>query len=179
MDDIAVIYAPDGSRARIVIDEYPESPREWDNLTTIYYTSDRYTLGDKHVNADELNELVRDPHNLYMPVQCYIHSGVTMKAAWRNDYPDALWDSGCSGIVVLERKKLLREFGKKRVTKQLRARAYDIMRGEVETFSQYLEGDVYGIIIEDADGEETDSCFGFYGYEYAQEEAKRMLGMEV
>ena len=57
------------------------------------------------------------------------------------------------------------------------------LRGEVEAFDQYLRGDVYGVIVQrvkrDEDGdevdtEELDSCWGFYGLDYAREEAKQM-----
>lgn len=46
------------------------------------------------------------------------------------------------------------------------------LKSEVETYDQYLTGDVYGYVIEDKEGEELDSCWGFYGEEYCLEEAK-------
>jgi len=52
------------------------------------------------------------------------------------------------------------------------------LRQDLATWNTYLEGDVYGIIVTDADGREVDSCFGFYGLEYAREEAKGMLDTE-
>ena len=41
--------------------------------------------------------------------------------------------------------------------------AKKILEGEVETYNQYLTGDVYGFILEKPDGEHIDSCWGFYG----------------
>ena len=38
-----------------------------------------------------------------------------------------------------------------------------VLRGEVKVYDQYLQGDVYGYVIEDADGEEIDSSWGYYG----------------
>ena len=40
------------------------------------------------------------------------------------------------------------------------------MEGEVETFNQYLNNDVYGFTIEDEDGNVIDSCGGFYGDDF-------------
>ena len=48
------------------------------------------------------------------------------------------------------------------------------LRQEVETYSQYLSGDVYGYEIH-KHGEVVDSCWGFYGYDTAEEEAKAQL----
>ena len=42
-------------------------------------------------------------------------------------------------------------------------------------YSQYLKGDVYGYIIEDPDGDEVDSCWGFYEQDNCLDEAKRMV----
>ena len=44
------------------------------------------------------------------------------------------------------------------------------LRDELDVWRQYLEGDVYGYMIEDASGEHIDSCWGFYGREYAIQE---------
>jgi hypothetical protein len=41
----------------------------------------------------------------------------------------------------------------------------------VETWNQYLSGDVYGFIIEDGEGTDVDSCWGFYGLETVKQEA--------
>ena len=37
------------------------------------------------------------------------------------------------------------------------------MKGEVEAWDMYCQGRVYGFIVEDEDGEQLDSCWGFYG----------------
>lgn len=47
--------------------------------------------------------------------------------------------------------------------KNEREKAYDIALAEVETYDQYLVGDVYSYNLEDKETEDTDSCGGFYG----------------
>ena len=52
-------------------------------------------------------------------------------------------------------------------------RAEKCLRSEVETYDDYLTGQVYGYIIEDENGEQLDSCWGFLGdYKNCLEEAK-------
>jgi hypothetical protein len=166
-----------GYTAKLYPDEMgiTANPRaEGDNATTIYYHSNHYTLGDKDVSHDAMLDIVNDKQNVYLPVYAYIHTNTVMCAAWDNPYDDP-WDSGQSGIVVMSRTDIREAFGVKRITKAIMDKAYSLMRSEVETFSQFLSGDVYGIVVSDPDGGEIDSCWGFYGYEYAEEEAEQML----
>ena len=74
---------------------------------------------------------------------------------------------------------MLKEYGKKILTKQLKQKIYEVIQGEVNTYNQYLSGDVYGYKVFDKDGEELDSCWGYYGMEYVVEEAKSVVDYEV
>jgi hypothetical protein len=45
------------------------------------------------------------------------------------------------------------------------------LRGEVETFDQFLRGEVYGYVTEqlvDGEWEQRDSCWGIYELDYAR-----------
>jgi hypothetical protein len=42
------------------------------------------------------------------------------------------------------------------------------LEGEVETFNQYLNNDVYGFTIEDEEGNVLESVGGFYGDDFAE-----------
>ncbi|MHC4619184.1 MAG: hypothetical protein ACYTEQ_15680 [Planctomycetota bacterium] len=53
--------------------------------------------------------------------------------------------------------------------------AEDALRSEVETYDQFLRGDVWGYIVEDGEGEHIDSCWGFFGEEAAQAEGDASL----
>lgn len=41
-----------------------------------------------------------------------------------------------------------------------------------DEWNTYLDGDVYGFVVEDAEGEELHSCWGFYGLDYCIGEAR-------
>lgn len=175
MSDIINVSA----NLRIIIDqdEDPMSPREWDNLGEIAYSSNRYCLGTENASRERLDEIsrgIRDGDLIGMPVWAYVHSGSTIRAAYSNPF-SCPWDSGQSGFVYTTKAKAIAEFGKKTLTKPVREKSLKCLKAEVETFAQYLEGDIWGYVIEElVDGEWSgrDSCWGMYGYAYCLEEAK-------
>lgn len=48
-----------------------------------------------------------------------------------------------------------------------------------EEWNTYLSGDVYGFVVEDSEGEELHSCWGFYGLDYCIEEARSAAEAEM
>lgn len=169
-------------RARIEVDNDAESPAEWENLGQIAYCSSRETLGTENVSRERMHDIsqgIADGSLIGLPVYAYVHSGVTIRTTAFTDP----WDSGHSGYVYCTKEKAIAEFGKKILTPKAKEQALKCLKGEVETFDQYLTSDVYGVIVErvirDEDGDEIDtqeleSCWGFFGLDYAREEAKRM-----
>ncbi len=147
-------------------DDHPESPREWDNLGTIVYGHRRYHLGDVEAwdTEDYLNwNDWRDGElkgAIALPVYLYDHSGLTINTTGFH----CPWDSGQVGWIYVDKEKAREELGVKRIGKHARKRILDILRSEVELFDQYLRGDVYGFVLYE-DGEEIDSCWGFYSFE--------------
>lgn len=160
-----------GYTLRILTDDHPEDPAEWDNLGQIAYTSDRYTLGTEHVSRDRLDEIaagIEDGSLIGLPVFAYVHSGATIST---NPF-SCPWDSGQSGFVYCRASDAEDEWPGDPAFRQ---NARRVLRGEVETFDQYLRGDVYGYTITDKDGDVVDSCWGYYGIECAEEEALSAL----
>lgn len=51
------------------------------------------------------------------------------------------------------------------------------LKCELGEWQKWAQGDVYGIVIEDPAGNHVDSCWGFYGFDYAKEEAASMLDL--
>lgn len=76
-------------------------------------------------------------------------------------------DSGQVGWIYIDRETGQREWGR-----FWRKKAEKYLIAEVEEYDQYLRGDVWGYTITDKDGNEVDGCWGFYGYDYAVQEAK-------
>ena len=103
----------------------------------------------------------------WLPVYVYDHSGVAMNTTGFH----CPRDSGQIGYIVAFREDV-RDIQPawKHITKKRRETILKWLRGEVETYSAYLNGEVYGFqIVELADpddpesGEIADSCWGYYG----------------
>ncbi len=164
----------------ILQDESPESPREWDNLGTMICFHSRYNLGDKHnYSVEEGEELSRGKDIISLPLYLYDHSGITMNTTGFS----CRWDSVCVGFIYVTKEKVRKEYGVKRITKDIIEKVTNVLKGEVETYDQYLTGDVYGYRVSKIDvcnkgcehTEEVASCWGYYGSESVEEEGNRVL----
>lgn len=151
-------------------DEYPESPREWDNLGTMYCEHRRYTLGDK--KAEDIRDDGKLPFKDYiiLPLYGYDHGGLSISTTGFS----CPWDSGQLGYIYVSKEKVRKEYSWKVLTKARVNKIKEYLRGEVKTYDQYLTGNVYNFVLEKVsmiatgDGEEElteeiDSCCGFYG----------------
>lgn len=170
----------------IYYDYDPQSPREWDNLGTIYSNSRHYNP-DKHDIDEILNDegtgLSQDfkDNYIWLKIRGYEHSGLTISVSGGYPYNDP-WDSGLFGIIAVSKEKAVKEFGKKICTKKVRERALNCLRGEVETLDDYYTGSVYGFIIENEDGDEIDSCWGYFGSDYVKDmitECKSIIDADI
>lgn len=166
-----------GFKINFYQDECPESPREWDNLGTMVCFHKRDSLGDKHdIDADNFSgwdEMERYLEKeldatIILPLYLYDHSGITMNTKGFS----CPWDSGRVGFIYIDKDKIRREYSVKRISPQLRQRVTKYLENEVETYDQYLRGEVYGFSIEDADGDQLDSCWGYYGDDGIEEATK-------
>lgn len=151
---------PSGFRAVVELDSYPESPRDWDNLgKVVLVDSCRYTFGDEVASHEELREIGLDDNLLKLPIYLYDHSGITINTSGFS----CPWDSGMVGMIYMTKQTAIENWGKKILTKQVRDKAYACLRAEIECLDQYITGSVYGYRVYDPQGEELDSCWGFYG----------------
>ena len=136
-------------------------------LGKIYYLNkSRYQLGTTSVSSDEMGEIslkIGEGELIGLPVYAYVHSGVALSTA-----PFSCgFDSGLSGFIACSHEDAKDWFGKD-VPEE---RVLEVLRSEVEEFSKFLQGDVYVITIY-VDGKEEEAIGGFYGFDYAVEEAK-------
>ena len=59
--------------------------------------------------------------------------------------------------------KVKKEYNWKVLTKKRRELICTYLRAEVKVYDDYITGNVWGYTVEDKDGEEIDSCWGFIG----------------
>lgn len=162
-------------------DESPDSPREWDNLGTMVCFHRNYNLGDKHDydknnydSWDEMKEDIIKQENVHtiLPLYLYDHSGITMNTTGFS----CQWDSMRVGFIFVSKDKVKEEGVDE-------SKVDEYLKGEVETYDQYLTGDVYGYKIYEVttcnEGhehtKELDSGWGFYGEEDCMDEAKSIV----
>lgn len=160
-------------------DENPENPREWDNICVFHISHRDYAFGDINYdsgynsgkNIIEVKEKAKKNGDIVLPLYMYDHSGIGVSLS-NYRYPfNCPWDNGIVGFVIIPKKKMISEFGKKTFTKNLKEKALEIAESEVKILNMYLSGDIYGYTIDD----DKDSCWGFYGIDETIEEAKLVV----
>lgn len=169
-----------GWTIRLETDPEPANPREWSNLGHMVCWHRRYHLGDEQPRkspVEFLRDLARqavspnypetllethlekilDAHYAIVPLYLYDHSGISM-----NTKPFSCpWDSGQVGLIYCRLSEAQKEWGPLK-KKDLKEKTLGALAAEVETYTQYLEGDVAGWIIENEDGEEIESVWGYF-----------------
>lgn len=160
------------NRLKVVHDSSADSPRNWDNLGTMICFHGGYDLGDKHSydsddysGWEEMKQAIIKEENpaVILPLYMYNHSGISISTTPFS----CRWDSGQIGFILVSKETALADFGGKIVTAKLKERIEKILEGEVETYNQYVRGDVYGFQIVDENGNHIESCYGFFGTDFA------------
>jgi hypothetical protein len=146
-----------GYRIEVRQEEYPIDPRkEFDHLGTIISLHSRYCLGEKHsfASSAEILSHLQEISAYWLPVYLYDHSGITIST---KPYT-CPWDSGQIGVIYVSWEKAKAEFGPCPKRKALKC-----LESEIREYDDYLTGNVYGYCIIDNEGNEIDSCWGYYG----------------
>ncbi len=105
---------------------------------------------------DDIAKFLQDNKKLVvLPVYKYQHSCIVLNTAGFA----CPWDSGQTGYVYAD-EKAIEEF-KGDIDKVIVC-----LKNEIETFSHYCNGEVYGFTIEDKDGGHIESIWGFYGQDF-------------
>jgi hypothetical protein len=179
MEPVETYPLKNGRVLEIHYDEDASDPRkEFDNLGTMICFHRRYSLGDDHNydsndfdgwNAIEARIRKDNDVAVILPLYLYDHSGITMNTTGFH----CPWDSGQVGFIFIAKDKVRYEYSVKRISRKLRERVAGYLRSEVETYDQFISGQVYGYVVREAptvdedgdeiEGDEVDSCWGFYG----------------
>jgi len=153
----------------------------------------RYNLGNKHnyrdpddfwvslaeeivgdtdkverMSVEQCEKVVRE-NAIVLPLYLYDHSVRSMStSSFVGRTHHAEWDSGQVGWIYVLKEKVREEYGVKHITKKVRDRVISVLKAEVEEYSQWMAGDVYGYVLEDAEGNKIDSCWGFFGTDWKE-----------
>ena len=176
-----------GYEIEIYQDEFPENPREWDNLTTMVCFHKRYDLpNETEYNSDMFSSWEHLENQIHkdndicvcLPVYMHDHSGITVRT-----YPfSCQWDSGQIGFIYVTKNKIKKEFNKKRISKELTKKVKQYLIHELETYDDYITGNAYGYSVI-KDNKILDSCSGYYGFDHEKsgllEQAKSFIDYDI
>lgn len=160
-------------------DDNPMAPDEWgnDDLFLVAY-HDQFYVESKLIDKqqarnllkpdDELDEWEKDfvkewkaKYHIF-GLEAYIHSGVMLALGHEGNFPDRQWDVSQLGLVFAAKACWPNYSQAKTAAKSL-----------IDEWNKYLSGDVYGCVKETFNKKKVqldqDSCWGFYGYDYALE----------
>lgn len=184
-----------GYKATVEQDEDAINPRDrayQDNMAGMVCFHRRYTLGDKdhgylegdYGNWSELEKAItkKEKPAVILPVYMMDHSGLTISTDSERfrACDSAAWDWGQIGFIYVRKNHPeLKGLSKDKAVE----RAEAVIKAEIEEYDQYLRGEVYCITIERMeDGEAVElveSCGGFIGEYYADQEAASMLDAAI
>ena len=166
---------PEGFMMSLIEDQVNDTcfEEELGMYTDFLYEHRDWTLDQCAQHTTDVIHEVFDKHFISLPLYLYDHGNITMSCG-----PFSCpWDSGQVGFIFIPRSVAAEEWNSDdksfpqirntsmgdREFASLEELVHYYMRGEVETYDQYLRGDVYGFVLLDEHGEEEDSCWGFYG----------------
>jgi hypothetical protein len=145
---------------KIEQDEWTESPRSaFDCLGTFscFHHRTQKCGDDQSLTSESLEELEKRKDVVSLPVYMYDHSGVSFSTTPFS----CRWDSGRIGVIYVEREKILKVYGIKKVSKKLREKIENNLKNEIKAYSQWVNGEVFMYTIEDKEGE-VESLGGIY-----------------
>lgn len=153
----------------------------------------RELAAEERSSVDEAIDAVLDKHCVFLPLYLYDHSGITISTGAFS----CPWDSGQVGWIYCTKEDIRRDMVRPQKTRPgevgLRfkpivhvfqrdiERARERLNGEVESYDQFLTGDIFGfrifkreecLVCGETHEEELESCWGFYGEEDCLAEAK-------
>lgn len=166
-------YTAKIEKPRLVIqyDDSAESPREWDNLGYFITAERHYNCPDNNEtiknivtetqheasntqeHADAIARSIKEQTGekvLYItPVYRYEHGNVLYRRGTASGFDS----SNCGFYIVTDKTA-------DALTPS--SRYETIIDNELETYTSYVNGEVYGFTLYDQNGDVVDSCWGFY-----------------
>lgn len=158
------------NRLVIEADEFSESPREWSNLGYFITSLRNYNSPDKNEEIESIlketgenanspeehekelkKELKKAGYKIkYLTlVSKYEHGSVSYSRGVSRGF-----DSGVCGVYFVEVNEETSKMSKKQIE--------SIIDSELETYTNYCNGEVYQFTLFDENGEQVDACSGFY-----------------
>lgn len=193
MTYIKTYKVDDNTRVKIVYDAYHTTPRSRDNLWKLCIREHRRYIFPNELdfdfdvsNDDYITQMQELDKKYYMfDLDCYEHSSISFSLSWKGmqcKFDTSKW---CWFIAIPKEYDWynLDEWSESKHKKEkiqiTKEEAERIASGEIKTFNQYLNGEVFAAIVEaketrtnskwetKEEREEQDSCWWYYDIEQA------------
>ena len=154
-----------GYTCKVLYDQDPISPDDWDTIGKIYsghreHNPQNHKI-DEIIDWDEDGKWHINKDYIFVYIHFYEHSGLTIWSSRK--MPDGYgWDSGFFGLYAVHKDNATKEFGDLS-NEENYERLMKCLEVEVEAWDMYYRGEVYGYEVYEEDGSFIDSCWGFYG----------------
>jgi len=159
-----------------------ECPREWDNLGIFIskslpddknnagtsrereraealdafmlkiYNDNDFDSAEEHIAEAEKQK----PNYWIFPINKYEHGSISLAVGVSDG-----WDNTTTGFYFVEKNGEAKDYGREKIV--------DIIAGEMEAMTDWLNGEVVSYTLFDDKGEVVDSCGGFYGIDDIKE----------
>lgn len=143
--------------------DFWESGQGWASICSL---PDACDVCDDRVRA--LIRKVIGKHYIVLPIYLYEHGGITISAGSFS----CPWDSGQVGYIYLSLEKAREEYGWKKITPARRQELIEYLDGEVKAYDRYLTGQIFGFVLEDAEDNHIESCWGFDDQDYCEQQLR-------
>lgn len=110
-------------------------------------------------------------------VSKYEHGGVTYSTGTPGQFPDSQWDASYAGLIYVSPQDMRRNWMVDELSEDHYKMAYRMLSEEVDEYSHWCNGVVYGFERYDRDGELVDCQGSFYGDDAMRNGMYDELGM--
>ena len=186
MQEACETFEQDGYKAEVFQDYDPESPKGWSTLgtfVTLASLSAHYPFGHRESDYTEDDAVERGGAALLARyLRMTMPKGAEIVFLRFEDYGSSgarlcetdESDNRVNAFLYVDGEDIAREFG---AGPDARNKARACLETELEAWSQYVEGDIYGYVVTRPNGTDAQdgSLWGLYGFEYAREEAQSAL----
>lgn len=141
-------YRQEKYKIEVRQDTWCDSPRTWSNLGVIFVPNGcRYCKNESDLDWDSVCEGNRKRDRkaleklgyIAFPLTVYDHSGVSIYLG----SPCDAWDSGQIGWYLVSKETVRKDYGCKRISPKLMANIEKIVEGEIETYSDWANGNCW------------------------------------
>ncbi|NTF17380.1 hypothetical protein G6L37_02990 [Agrobacterium rubi] len=158
-----------GLTASIHYDQDTEMPYGGDEAVHIVILSGKYddpSKGALGKDPKTVEKWRKDNSDEWysVPLWAYVHSGSIWQVAAENPF-SCPFDSARAGIIALKRS----EWGNGAESDE---KMFEFAKGVASTYTEWANGECYGYVIKNEDGDEVDACWGFIGMDAVEAEAR-------